>query len=61
MNGIHRVFPNDKTQPEFGRALASAARAGVDVVYHSCNIEADSIKLTGTICDTDRYRNAKQK
>ncbi|MCR4591230.1 MAG: DNA/RNA nuclease SfsA [Lachnospiraceae bacterium] len=58
MNGIHRVFPNDKTQPEFGRALVSAAKAGVDVVYHSCHIEAGSIELTGTTVDTDRYRKA---
>ena len=51
MNGIHMVFPNNDTQPEFGQALARAAKAGVQVVYYSCHVEADSIKITGTFCD----------
>ena len=59
MNGIHMVFPNNDLQPEFGQALVKAARAGVEVVYHSCHVEADSIKLTNTMGDTNRYRNAK--
>ena len=59
MNGIHMVFPNNKMQPEFGRALVRAAKAGVEIVYHSCHVEADSIKMTGITGDTGRYRNAK--
>lgn len=59
MNGVHLVFPNNKTQPEFGQALVKAAKAGVEVTYHSCHVEADSIKLTGILADTDRYRNYK--
>ena len=55
MNGIHMVFPNDDTQPEFGQALIRAARAGVQVVYYSCHVEADSIKITGVVGDTGRY------
>ena len=47
MNGIHMVVPNDETQPEFGQALVRAAKAGVQVVYYSCHVEADSIKITG--------------
>ncbi len=47
MNGIHTVFPNDVTQPEFGLALARAAKAGVQVAYYSCHVEADSIAITG--------------
>jgi DNA-binding sugar fermentation-stimulating protein len=31
MNGIHMVFPNDDTQPEFGQALIRAAKAGVQL------------------------------
>ena len=45
MNGIHRVIPNDQTQPEFGRALAEAEKAGVQVCYYSCHVEADSIEI----------------
>jgi len=56
MNGIHLVLPNNKTQPEFGQALAGAAKAGVEIVYHSCHVEADSIKMTGMILEGDRGR-----
>ena len=59
MNGIHIVFPNNDTQPEFGKALVRAAKAGVQIVYYSCHVEADSIKITGNAVDTGRY--IKQK
>lgn len=55
MNGIHLVFPNDETQPEFGHAMREAAKAGVRILYYSCHVEADSIKITGAVTDTDRY------
>jgi sugar fermentation stimulation protein A len=55
MNGIHMVFPNDNTQPEFGKALVRAAEAGVQVDYYSCHVEADSIKIIGVVGDTGRY------
>ena len=58
MNGIHMVLPNDETQPEFGKALMNAAKSGVEVTYYNCHVEADSIKITGVIGDTSRYRNA---
>ena len=48
MNGIHRVLPNNETQPEFGQALARAAEAGVRVMYYSCHVEADSIEIIDT-------------
>jgi len=55
MNGIHMVFPNNETQPEFGQAVVRAVKAGVQVTYYSCHVEADSIKITGVIDDTNRY------
>ena len=55
MNGIHMVFPNDDTQPEFGQAMVRAAKAGVQVAYYGCRVEADSIKITGVVGDTGRY------
>lgn len=55
MNGIHLVFPNNETQPEFGRELVNAARAGVRIVNYSCHVEANSIKITGIADDTARY------
>ena len=51
MNGIHMVHPNNATQPEFGRALIRAAKAGVSVIYYSCHVEADSIKITSEMGD----------
>ena len=57
MNGIHYVFPNNKIQPEFGRTLVRAAKAGVEIVYHNCRVEADSIRITGMVGDTGRYKN----
>ena len=59
MKGIHLVFPNNRTQPEFRQALVRAAKAGVQINYHSYQVEAESIKITGIVCDTERYRNAK--
>ncbi len=55
MNGIHMVFPNDDTQPEFGAALIRAAKAGVQIICYSCHVEADSIRITGSVSDTGRY------
>lgn len=51
MNGIHMVHPNNATQPEFGQALIRAAKAGVSVIYYSCHVEADSIKITSEMGD----------
>lgn len=56
MNGIHLVYPNDATQPEFRQALVRAARAGVQVVSYSCHVEADSIRMTGMVDDTGRWK-----
>ena len=55
MNGIRLVFPNNNTHPEFGQALARAAKAGVQVVCCGCHVEADSIRITGAVDDTARY------
>lgn len=58
MNGIHVVFPNNDTQPEFGQALARAVKAGVQVACYGCHVEADIIKITGVVGDTGRYTGA---
>jgi len=55
MNGIHLVFPNDQTQPEFRAALEEAVAAGVNVTCLSCQVDRDKIKIVGCIDDTDRY------
>ena len=60
MNGIHLVFPNDEVQPKFRKALVRAAEAGVQVVCYGCHVEADSIRMTGVVGDTDRYIRRQQ-
>ena len=50
MNGIHLVYPNNATQPEFGQALFRAAKAGVEILYYSCHVEADRIMITDETC-----------
>ena len=55
MNGIHQVFSNDETHPEFGQALRKAAKAGVQIVYYSCKVESDRVMLTDAVNDTARY------
>ncbi len=47
MNGVKKVLPNNKTHPEFGRALSRAAFAGVQVLYCTCEMTADKIRMTG--------------
>ena len=56
MNGIHRVLPNEAAQPEFKEALVKAAKAGVQIVCYSCHVEADSIKITGVVGDSNDLR-----
>ena len=58
MNRIRTVFPNVETQPEFGQALVRAARSGVQVACYRCHVDADSMKITGVVDDTDRYANS---
>ena len=47
MTGVHLVYPNMQTSPEFGTALREAAKAGVGVACLSCHVEADRIWVTG--------------
>lgn len=60
MNGIHLVYPNDETQPEFRKALEEAVHAGVQVNCLSCHVEADRIKISGIAVDSERYKNSEQ-
>ncbi len=59
MNGIHLVFPNDETQPEFRQALNDAVEAGVKVMCYGCRVEADWIEIAEVTEDTERYRSSR--
>lgn len=49
MEGMRCVEPNDATHPEFGAALRSAARAGVEVLALSCRVEPGRLAADGML------------
>lgn len=48
MKEMHTFSPNDKTHPDFGKALRKAANKGVKVLAVDCNVGTDYMEL-------DRY------
>ena len=46
MAGMSAFSPNDRTDPEFGRALRAAAGAGVGVLAVECAVTPDSLVMT---------------
>ncbi len=47
MNGIEVVRPNEGTQPEFGKAMEEAKKAGVKVRCWGTEVEKDRIRIAG--------------
>ena len=45
MADVKYLHPNDATDPEFGNALRSAAKAGVNVLAYDCAVTPDSMAL----------------
>ncbi len=45
MDGVTEVRANVATHPEFGEALEDAKRAGVEILFLHCHVEADSISV----------------
>ncbi len=48
IEGFDRVYPNDLTQPEFGRALDNAAAAGVRILYLSCHVTKNELYVVSS-------------
>jgi sugar fermentation stimulation protein A len=44
-SGVDRFRPADEIDPEYGKALRKAARAGVEVLAYSTRVRRDSIQL----------------
>jgi sugar fermentation stimulation protein A len=49
LSDVKFLAPNDKTQPEFGTALARAAKAGVRLYAMDCDVRPNSMKLRGPV------------
>lgn len=47
MNGITHVMPNRAIQPEFADTMKEAIRAGVKLVFLSCDVTRDSLEVNG--------------
>lgn len=49
MKGVKDVAPNDVTHPQFGEALAKAAKAGVKILAYDCLVTPDSLAINHPI------------
>jgi sugar fermentation stimulation protein A len=47
MENVMKVLPNDRTMPEFGRAMDAAQKAGVRILYLQTEVNPDQIRITG--------------
>ena len=47
--GIKEVLPNSETDPDFAEAFKEAIDAGVDVIFYTCKVTEDSIRIDGEL------------
>ncbi len=45
MDGVHEVRPNVQTHPAFGEAMEAAKRAGVEILFLPCHVEANGLTV----------------
>ncbi len=50
MPGVSRVLPNRAAHPEFAEALEEAVRAGVRILYLSCEVSPEELSVSGYSC-----------
>ena len=53
-DGVTEVRPNRETDPVFAQAMEEARRSGVGILFLSCHVEPDSIRITGAGEQPDR-------
>lgn len=46
MGGVRGFSPNDRTHPEFGKALRRAALEGVKVLAYECEVQVGEVRMT---------------
>lgn len=59
MDGVCEVRPNVQTHPAFGEALEEAKRAGVEILFLPCHVEADGLTVVSATMkehQSGRYR-----
>ena len=49
MNGVKYMYPNDRTDPAFGKQLREAASSGVQVMAVDCEVTQDSMVICNPI------------
>lgn len=49
MKEMHTFGPNYDTQPEFGKALIRAEKAGVKILAYDCTVESDSLMIDSQV------------
>lgn len=49
MKEMHTFGPNYDTQPEFGKALIRAEKAGVNILAYDCTVESDSLMIDSQV------------
>lgn len=47
MEGVEEVRPNIGTDPGFARAFQEAVQAGVEVLFLTCRVKKDELRITG--------------
>lgn len=49
MAGVNCLRPNDRTDPDFGRALREAAEQGVKILAVECRVSEDTMEISGRV------------
>ena len=49
MAGVTCLRPNDRTDPDFGRALREAAEQGVKILAVECRVSEDTMEISGRV------------
>ncbi|WP_300348306.1 DNA/RNA nuclease SfsA [Clostridium sp.] len=49
LDNVSKFYPNDETDPKFGKALRSAKNNGVDIFAYNCRVTEEEIELLNPV------------